>query len=293
MRFSFVTKVIIGIALLVLGVGAFFVLYHPAPAVPAVVLQPLPVDPYPMESKIGKSVQGRDIMSYTYGDGTTTILFLGGIHGGYEWNSVLLAYQLMDFLNANTGAIPASERVVIIPDANPDAVFKAVGVEGRFTLADVPLGKDLSADRANADGVDLNRNFDCNWSGKGVWQGKPEKTGTAAFSEPETQAIRDFVTANKPSAVVFWHSAAGAVYASQCGKGILPQTISIMNAYAKAAGYPAVKTFDAYTVTGAGEDWLASIGIPAITVELKSHGSVEWDQNLAGIKALLGFFSRS
>jgi hypothetical protein len=63
-----------------------------------------------------------------------------------------------------------------------------------------------------------------------------------------------------------------------------------MNAYAGATGYKAVDTFDAYEVTGDAEGWLASIGIPAITVELKTHEAVEWDRNLAGIKAMFAYY---
>jgi hypothetical protein len=65
-----------------------------------------------------------------------------------------------------------------------------------------------------------------------------------------------------------------------------------MNTYAKAAGYPAVDTFDSYEITGDAEGWLASINIPAITVELKTHESVEWEKNLAGIKALFKYYQR-
>ncbi|MFZ2832253.1 MAG: hypothetical protein WAZ40_03815, partial [Minisyncoccia bacterium] len=75
-----------------------------------------------------------------------------------------------------------------------------------------------------------------------------------------------------------------------CEKGILPETLTLMDIYADASGYRPIKTFDAYAVTGAGEDWLASIRIPAITVELKTHETVEWDQNLAGINALLKYY---
>ena len=32
------------------------------------------------------------------------------------------------------------------------------------------------------------------------------------------------------------------------------------------------------------------IGIPAITVELKTHDDIEWTRNLAGIKALFDYF---
>ena len=52
-----------------------------------------------------------------------------------------------------------------------------------------------------------------------------------------------------------------------------------------------MKSFDAYEVNGASEDWLASVGIPAITVELKTHDTVEFDQNLLGIQALLKYIA--
>ncbi|MDO8590624.1 MAG: M14 family metallopeptidase, partial [bacterium] len=141
-----------------------------------------------------------------------------------------------------------------------------------------------------ANEVDLNRNFDCKWKPKGTWRGKTVSAGSEPFSEPEARVIRDFVLKNSPEAVVFWHSQSNAVYASQCQTGILPKTLTIMNAYSKASGYPAVKEFDAYVTTGAADDWLASINIPAITVELKTHETVEWERNLAGIKALFEYY---
>ena len=241
---------------------------------------------------IGASVQGRKIEAYTYGTGATHILFAGGMHGGYEWNSVLLAYQFMDYLNQNPSAVPNNLSVTVIPAINPDGVYEVTGKEGRFTIADVSTStKILATGRFNADKVDLNRNFDCNWQPKGTWQSTVTSAGTAPFSEPEAAALRDFILGNNIKAAIFWHSASGSVYASQCNKGILPTTLDIMNAYAHASGYSAVKSFDAYPVTGDSEGWLASIGIPALTVELKTHSMIEWDQNLAGIKALLKYYA--
>ncbi len=115
--------------------------------------------------------------------------------------------------------------------------------------------------------------------------------GSGPFSEPETAAIRNFVLQTHPAAAIFWHSQANAVYASQCNAGILPTTLDIMNAYAHAAAYPAVKSFNSYPVTGDAEGWLASIGIPAITVELQTHDTIEWERNLSGIKALFDYYS--
>jgi hypothetical protein len=116
--------------------------------------------------------------------------------------------------------------------------------------------------------------------------------GTNAFSEPEAATLRDYVLATTPDAVVFWHSMANNVYASECENGVLPETLTIMNAYADAAGYGAVPVFDAYPVTGDAEGWLASIGIPAITVELGSRTSIEWSKNLAGTEALLNWYGK-
>ncbi|MDO8601638.1 MAG: M14 family metallopeptidase [bacterium] len=269
-------------------IGGFLILRDKPETIPAPVQTLISG---PMQKTLGSSVQGRSIDSYTYGQGATHLVFVGGVHGGYEWNSVLLSYKLMDYLSDNPDAIPAGLTVTVIPNANPDGVFKIVGKEGRFTSNDVIAG-DQSAGRFNANQVDLNRNFDCKWKPESTWKGNVVSAGTAAFSEPETQAIRDFMLKNKPAAVVFYHSQANAVYASECTAGILPGTRELMNTYSAAAGYPPINTFDAYEITGDVEGWLASINIPAITVELKTHEAIEWDKNLAGIKALFAFFAK-
>ncbi len=252
----------------------------------------VPINTWPTHEVIGKSVEGRDIDSYTYGTGSQKLVFVGGIHGGYEWNSVFLAYNLMDYLDSQEASVPKNLSITVIPSLNPDGVYKVVGKEGRFTASDVSTNKTtLATARFNAHGVDLNRNFDCNWKPKSTWQSKTVSAGTSVFSEPEAKALKKFVASSKPDAFVFWHSQSNAVYGSQCKNGILPETLGIMDLYAKAAGYPAVKVFDSYEITGDVADWLATIDIPAITVELKTHESVEWDKNLLGIKALLKYYS--
>ena len=248
------------------------------------------VEPIPVQKVIGTSVQGREILAYTYGTGSTTLLFVGGIHGGYEWNSVLLSYELIDYLEANPESVPRNMKIIVIPSANPDGVYEVIGVEGRFALTDVPEKTKLGAGRFNAHSVDLNRNFDCKWKPESKWRGNTVSAGTAPFSEPESQAIRDIVIEQQPEAVVFLHSQSNAVYASECESGILPETRTVMSLYAEASGYPAVDSFDAYEITGDAEGWLASINIPAITVELSTHETTEWTRNLAGIKALFAHY---
>ena len=262
------------IVLALLGAGVFFVFNRVTPVEPTADTEP---QNGPVYKVIGISVEGRSIDSYTYGAGDTHIAFVGGVHGGYEWNSVLLAYTFIDYL-----------------DANPDGLYKVTGRAGRFNAIDASTDEEvLALGRFNANAVDINRNFDCKWKPKSMWRSQAVNAGSAPFSEPEAKAIRDFVLTNRPEAVIFWHSQSNAVYASECENGILPQTLDIMNAYSRASGYPAVKTFDAYEITGDSEGWLASINIPAITVELKTHKTIEWEQNLAGIKAIFEYFGNS
>jgi hypothetical protein len=239
---------------------------------------------------VGISVEGRPIETFSFGNGDQLLLFVGGVHGGYEWNSVLLSYQIADYLEAHPEIIPENLTVTVIPNTNPDGVFAVVGREGRFTVEDVRDVEEVGLGRFNAHDVDLNRNFDCKWQPESMWRGNVVSAGTAPFSEPEARAMRDFVMEYEPDAVIFWHSQANAVYASECEDGILPETRTIMNAYSRASGYPAVDSFDAYEITGDAEGWLASIGIPAITVELSTHESIEFDRNLAGVKALFDYY---
>lgn len=242
---------------------------------------------------IGKSVEGRDITAYHYGTGSKEILFIGGIHGGYEWNTVLVAYQAMDYLKANPSVVPSDLKVTVIPVMNPDGLNKVVGTDGRFTQSDVAASQSTQvAGRFNAHTVDLGRNFDCDWKSVGTWQNKSVSGGTAAFSEPESQAIRDYVTAQKPIAAVTWYSAVGGVFASSCHNGVSSETNAITKAYADASGYAAYESFDFYAITGDMVNWFAKENIPAISVLLTNHTDTEWTKNQAGVNAIIKYYSK-
>lgn len=244
-----------------------------------------------VQATIGYSVEGRDIESYTYGTGPIDLLFVGGVHGGYEWNSTLLAYRFIDYLEENLNALGDEFTITVIPSANPDGLYRVIQKEGRFTRTDVPEKvEDTVKGRFNANQVDLNRNFDCKWEPESNWRGTVVSAGEHAFSEPEAVAIRDVVLEKNPQAVIFWHSKANTVYASECEGGVLEETERIMNVYAKAAEYNTVLSFDVYEITGDAEGWLASINIPAITVELETHQTIEWERNLKGITALFNYY---
>ena len=242
---------------------------------------------------IGTSVEKRNLTAYHYGTGDTELLFVGGIHGGYEWNTVLVAYQLMDYLKANPETIPTNLKITVIPVLNPDGLNKVVGTADRFTSADVSTSEETVIDgRFNANGVDLNRNFDCNWQSKGVWQKVTVDAGSKVFSEPESQAFKNYIETNKPVAVVTWYSAVGGVFTSKCNDDILAETKTLASKYAEASGYKANDSFDYYKTSGDMSNWLAKKEVPAIAVLLTNHQDTEWSKNLAGVKALIKYYTK-
>jgi len=244
-------------------------------------------------SIIGESVEGRNIMAYHYGTGTKEILFIGGIHGGYEWNTVSVAYQAMDYLEANPNIIPKSLKVTIIPVLNPDGLNLVVGSAGRFSPTEVSPSQNVQvAGRFNANKVDLGRNFDCDWQTNALWQNKAVSGGKEVFSEPESQAIKIYVEAYKPTAIITWYSAAGGVFASNCHNDVSVETNTLTKIYADASGYPAYESFDFYAITGDMVNWFAKENIPAISVLLTNHIDTEWTKNQAGIDALLKYYSK-
>ena len=228
---------------------------------------------------IGYSFGGRPLEVYRFGQGETPVVLVGGIHGGYEANSVELARRFIDYFRAGA-ALPSQITLHIVPDANPDGSALTAAAVAANPTADALSG------RFNGRGVDLNRNWDCLWSPVAFWRDQPISGGSAPFSEPETQALRDYLIAAGPALVVFFHSAAGAIYGSGCPESD-PVGLAWADIYGQASGYPVYPIFDHYAITGDASDWLSTQGIASFTVELTDHEDIEWERNLAGAAAVI------
>ena len=110
------------------------------------------------------------------------MLIFGGIHGS-EPTSAFVAARLADCLRVSWELFDG-KTVAILAEANPDGLAKR--------------------SRANANGVDLNRNFPAsNWrqTGRGRFY-----NGTAPSSEPETRAIIQAVEHIRPARIMSIHS---------------------------------------------------------------------------------------
>jgi eukaryotic-like serine/threonine-protein kinase len=257
---------------------------------PAAVLDGPSLDP-PARQVIGRSTEGWPIEAYRLGHGEVHIALIGGIHGGYEWNTTLLAYHVIDYFTAYPHRLPSPISLTVVPTANPDGLAAVLGRVGRFSADDVGVVPRDS--RFNGNGVDLNRNWDCDWAAAGRWGTRTVSSGHAPFSEVETLTLRDLLTAQPMDAVIFWHSAMPGVYPGGCDGPPTPASRALGATYAAAAGYPLLNSFEAYPITGDASNWLASQGIPAIVVELTDHTGTDWPQNLAGVRAVLAALART
>lgn len=217
---------------------------------------------------VGYSVDGAPITARQLGDGERVILMVGGMHGGWEANTVALINDLTAHFESHPEDIRPGIRLVFVPVVNVDGLGRGRTPEGRF----------------NTNGVDLNRNWGCDWSPEAVWRSQPVNAGTGPLSEPETAALAAFIQRLQPAAALFYHSAAGGVYAGNCrgdhGSAAMGAVLG------EATGYSYGEAFSAYTVTGTAATWADGLGIPAADVELASWTAPELSRNLAGIMAL-------
>jgi protein MpaA len=236
---------------------------------PTLVLPTL--TPFPDDTlfSIGQSVEGQPIWAWQFGDGPRTIVLVGGIHGGYEGNTVVLSEMLINHFRSTPEDVLPGIRLVIIPTANPDGLTRGDGLEGRF----------------NANGVDLNRNWGCEWSETAYLRDISVDPGPRPFSEPESLALRFYFVAEPPDVAIFYHSALGSIFLGGCGDSE-PGVNWLGDLLADTTSYVYQPSFDYYEVTGDATNWLAERGIPAAIIELSTREHPEFDRNLPGVMAL-------
>lgn len=237
---------------------------------------------------LGYSTNQYPIECYRFGKGQKHIALIGGIHGGYEWNTIMLAYAMIDHFSQKPQDVPDSLTLHIIACANPDGLAAVIGRSGRFSAKDIP--KNTESGRVNGNSVDLNRNWDCYWDSLAIWRKKKVSGGSEPFSEIETRILKTYLTQSDMQCVVFFHSQYPGIFPGGCDR-IDSQTMKLAQCYSKASGYRLYAKFPDYPVTGSAADWLAGQGVPAITVELSNHHQTEFGRNRVAVIALLRLLS--
>lgn len=227
---------------------------------------------------IGQSSGGQPLVAVRLGNGPQTLLLVGGIHSGYAPNSVQLAEQLVAHLGENLSLIPSSLTIYVVPNLSPDAAAAPGELAGRL----------------NANGVDLNRNWDCRWDANPVILSQTVEGGggTAVLSEPETLALSNFMTQIQPDAAVFWGAGRrtyGLISPGACEERSLV-SVALVRYYASVPGYEYVDKPDVLadpTLTGDVTNWLDKQGIPALYVILPGFLELDFERELSGVLSVM------
>ncbi len=192
------------------------------------------------------------------------VLIIGN-HHAREIITPEILLDCMNYLLQNYGSDPYVTHLVnqrqiwLIPTLNPDGLDYVHHV---FLF----WRKNRRNNQNGTIGVDLNRNYAFKWgydnTGSSPNSGSDTYRGTAAFSEPETAALRDFVNTRRFRASFSYHSFGNLLIYPW---GYIPQrtpdhgsfaaladSIVVYNGYNPGLGVETV----GYSVNGEADDWL-------------------------------------
>jgi len=235
---------------------------------------------------IGKSLEGREIIAYTLGDGPRQLILVSAIHGN-EVGTIKLAHFLLNWLEKNP---QPSFTIHIIPCLNPDGYHQA--------QQDPDFWNDGRIGRLNARNVDLNRNFptksfkqDSNWThGKDYQELTAVYCGESGGSEPEIQALTHYILDHKISTYFGLHSAGRDVM----GNNQAPAQ-DLAHIFSESTGYR-FSTPDEWTTlgqTGTTKEWCEEHEIAYLEIEASSRWGADWAQQKPGILACLTFLAKA
>jgi protein MpaA len=166
-------------------------------AVPGVAGAPVPGGPETTTFPIGTSVRGRPIPVVHRafplpGSASARVVVIGSIHGDERAGlRVITALKKLD--------LPAGLDLWLVRTVNPDGV--------------------VADRRTNARRVDLNRNFPYRW--RSLNKGTETYSGPRAVSEPETRALRAFITKVDPQLIITFHQPLYGVGANDKGMPVV------------------------------------------------------------------------
>jgi protein MpaA len=170
---------------------------------------------------LGFSAGGRPIMAERFGTvGGRRVLVIGVIHGDED-----AGVAIVDDLRANP--VPDGVELWLVESMNPDG--------------------QASQERGNDNGVDLNRNFPYKWGPIGE-PGDSQYAGTGPASEPETQALVNFMTQLQPDITIWYHQDLFVVNPSDGREG------RVRERYAQLTGLP-MGQITGGTYTGVAATW--------------------------------------
>lgn len=239
---------------------------------------------------IGQSADERNIYEIVIGnqDSGQAILVVAELHAREYMTSQLCMKQIEYYLqnyNEEIGGVKVSDvlgRIAIhyVPMANPDGAaisqygFSAIrNTSLRKKLLKMPGAGNPSLWKANARGVDLNKNYPYEYIARQGRRGSQGYTGPKKCSEPETMAIINLINKLKKSVTVRgeinYHATGSIIFGDY--EGPLKKAITDMyelacniTGYASSAGYSG----DSKSVGNLREFVMYKKNLPSITLEI-------------------------
>lgn len=235
---------------------------------------------------IGESVMEHKLLCIKIGDGKRK-LFINGAHHGLEY---LTSAFIMKFLNEyaeniengndmfgyDVQALSKRTSLYAVPMVNPDGVDIAIhGIDvtnpyHRKLVSMVGIHSFNKVWQANANGVDINHNYNAGWRVVKMRPSPSKYSGPYSESEPETKAIVDFVRKTNFDMLMAFHSQGGEIYYDFDGKAE-KRSLDLANEFADASGYTAARP-EGSAAYGGCKDWFINeFGKAGFTVEI-GHG---------------------
>lgn len=235
---------------------------------------------------IGETLLGKPIYCLRFGKGPYKI-HINGTHHANEWITALVLMQSIqnlcdryqdkqrkmdDFIQA------FYDRVTFdfIPMLNPDGVD--ICIHGTMNENIIPIVKEMKKEgktfndwKANARGVDLNRNYDAGFNEyKKVAQNRKPSyayyAGLSPESEPETSVLATFTRQNNYEMILSYHTQGEVIYRDYQGY-VPPKGEYYAEKFSKISGY-ILDTPEIQAASAGYKDWFIDyFQRPGFTIE--------------------------
>lgn len=257
----------------------------------------------------GETVDGRTIYHVRIGakDASKQIFIFGSIHAREYITTQLIMRQMEDFLKKldsgngtyrgkSYSALLTDAAIHIVPMSNPDGVsISQYGMDGvkksstRQTLYHiyeldkaVELGPYLKKWKSNAQGIDINRNFDAKWDLYDDHLGHPSADhykGEAVGCTKEAQALIQLTEQYAFDRTISYYVQGEVIYWYFAQEGpLLQESIDFAQEIAAVTGYSLDENYEKLDPAGY-KDWaIDKKKIPSLTIEVGT-GAVPLDQS--------------
>lgn len=221
--------------------------------------------------EIGRSVMGKPIFCMKSGEGEKKLLLVGAHHGLESITSALI----MRFLREYETVRYKTDKIAVyaVPMLNPDGVNLAIhGINWsnsyhRALILKTGLCRVKRRWQANANGVDINHNYDAGWKAVKRYPCASKYAGEYPESEPETKAVTALIRRENFDALIAFHSQGREIYYGFSGKEQERAKI-IAEKMAKASGYSAAKPVGTASFGGLKDWFIDELSGLGFTVEV-------------------------